>query len=359
MIAVRSLVASSGPFRLSPTTLDLESGELLVLLGPSGAGKTVLLEALLGLREVHSGTTVIEGRDVTGMPPEARHVAYMPQDVALFPHLSVRENIEFGRRVRGQCETLHEDVARLAESLDIIGLLARTSVHALSGGEAQRVALARALITHPRVLFLDESFSALDAHIRSRLLLQFRALQQELKLTAIYVTHNLGEAALVADRIAVLIDGSIVQISEAGRLFREPCDLRVALFLQLDNLHRIEPRGGTSCRIGAIDVELAKEPSMDGTTWIAFSSSDVMLVHPGDEGAGLDRNRFAGSVLAFEKRHDHSRIQVAIGVGRNFVVDCDVTARDRVLLGEGLAIGAEVQVHVPPDAIAVFPETST
>jgi ABC-type sugar transport system ATPase subunit len=358
MITVRSLVASSGPFRLRPTTLDIESGELLVLLGPSGAGKTVLLEALLGLREVHAGTIVIDGREVTTTPPEDRLVAYMPQDVALFPHLSVRENIEFGRRVRGQRDGLAADLTRLAESLGIAKLLERPSVRSLSGGEAQRVALARALVTHPRVLFLDESFSALDAHIRRRLLLQFRELQQEMKLTAIYVTHSLGEAALVADRIAVLIDGTIVQLSRPERLFREPRDLRVARFLQLDNLHRAELCDGRRCRVGGVELELASAPAVSGTPWLAFSTGDVMLVHPQDAAAALAHNRFAGSVISIEQRHNHSQIAVRIQNSDELVIACDVTLRDRLLLGDRLAIGAAVEVHVPPAAIAVFPEVS-
>ena len=188
MIAVRSLVATSGPFRLQPITLEIESGELLVLLGPSGTGKTVLSEALLGLRTVERGAVTIDGRDVTAIEPEDRLVAYMPQDVALFPHLSVRANIEFGRRVRGQLDGLAAEIADVSTALEISHLLDRTNIRSLSGGEAQRVALARALVTRPRVLFLDESFSALDAHIRRRLLLQFRQVQRTASLTAIYVT---------------------------------------------------------------------------------------------------------------------------------------------------------------------------
>lgn len=357
MISARALVASSGPFQLQPTTLEVESGELLVLLGPSGAGKTVLLEALLGLRKVHAGAIVIDGREVTRTPPEQRLVAYMPQDVALFPHLSVRDNIEFGRLVRGHPTGLSSDVAHIAASLDIESLLDRASVRSLSGGEAQRVALARALVTHPRVLFLDESFSALDAHIRRRLLLQFRALQKEMKLTAIYVTHSLGEAALVADRIAVLIDGAIVQISHPDRLFRQPRDLRVARFLQLDNLHPAQLHNGSRCRIGPLELEVATIPKIAGTAWLAFPTGDVMLVHPEDKISAC--NQFSGTVAAIEQRHNHRRIKIAIDGTDPLLIECDLTIRDRLLLGDRLAVGAPVTAHIPSEAIAVFPEIST
>ncbi|MCW5801783.1 MAG: ABC transporter ATP-binding protein [Deltaproteobacteria bacterium] len=350
---MRSLVASSGAFRLRPTSLEVASGELLVLLGPSGAGKTVLLESLLGLRTIHEGSIVIDGRDVTSMAPEERLVAYMPQDVALFPHLSVRENIDFGRRVRGQRDGLREDVARIAESLGIAALLERPSVRSLSGGEAQRVALARALVTQPRVLFLDESFSALDAHIRRRLLLQFRSLQQEMKLTTVYVTHSLVEAALVADRVAVLIDGAIAQVSTPQRMFREPRDLEVARFLQLDNIFRVSDVDGTRCRCGATELELASATPISTPAWGTVPASEVLLLHPGDEHR-FAQNHLRGRITAFEERHGHSRITVTID--DDLSLECDVTLRDRQQLGSTLAKGGVVDLHIPPGSIALLPE---
>ncbi len=367
MISVRGLVASSGPFRLRPVDLEVGAGELLVLLGPSGAGKTVLLEALLGMRPIHAGAIVIDGRAVTTTPPEQRHVAYMPQDVALFPHLSVRANIEFGRRVRGQHAGLAADVDRIVESLGIARLLARPGVRSLSGGEAQRVALARALVTRPRVLFLDESFSALDAHIRQRLLHQFRALQQELGLTAIYVTHSLGEAAAVADRIAVLIDAGLVQLSTPERLFREPRDLRVARFLQLDNLYAVGALDGAQATIGGVRLTLAAAPAVAGPAWLAASAGDLMLVHPGDPAVAT--NLLRGTIAGLDRRHGHSRARIAVdadagggggggGGDGDVVLECELTARDRLVLGDDLTAGRPVTIHVPPAAVAVFPEVT-
>lgn len=354
MIAVRSLVATSGPFRLQPITLDIASGELLVLLGPSGTGKTVLLEALLGLRPVEGGAVTIDGRDVTTTEPEDRLVAYMPQDVALFPHLSVRANIEFGRRVRGQLDGLAAEVAEVSTTLEIPHLLDRTNIRSLSGGEAQRVALARALVTRPRVLFLDESFSALDAHIRRRLLLQFRQLQQDRGLTAIYVTHNLGEATFVGDRVAVMLDGAIAQLTTPETLFREPSDLRIARFLQLDNVQAITSIEGTTAHVAGIPFELATPASTSRSSWIAISAGDVMLVSSDDR--AVASNRFAGTVTRVTQRHDHRRARIALDGSTGLELECELSARDRFLGSTSLAVGARVELHVPPSAIVVFPE---
>lgn len=352
MITVRSLVATSGPFRLQPITLEIESGELLVLLGPSGTGKTVLLEALLGLRSVEGGGVTIDGRDVTTTAPEDRLVAYMPQDVALFPHLSVRANIEFGRRVRGQLDGLAAEVADVATALEITDLLDRKNVRSLSGGEAQRVALARALVTRPRVLFLDESFSALDAHIRRRLLLQFRQVQKDRGLTAIYVTHSLGEATFVGDRVAVMFEGAIAQLTTPETLFREPSDLRIARFLQLDNVQAATSIEGTTAHVAGIAFELATACTSP-SSWIAISAGDVMLVSPEDR--GVTANRFAGTVTRVTQRHDHRRARVALD-GSELELECELSARDRFLGSTSVAVGARVELHVPPSAIVVFPE---
>ncbi|MEO9156409.1 MAG: ABC transporter ATP-binding protein [Kofleriaceae bacterium] len=350
---MRSLVATSGPFRLQPITLEIASGELVVLLGPSGTGKTVLLEALLGLRTVEGGAVTIDGRDVTATEPEDRLVAYMPQDVALFPHLSVRANIEFGRRVRGQLEGLAAEVTEVATTLEIAHLLERTNIRSLSGGEAQRVALARALVTRPRVLFLDESFSALDAHIRRRLLLQFRQVQRDRGLTAIYVTHSLGEATFVGDRVAVMLDGAIAQLTTPETLFRAPSDLRIARFLQLDNVHAATSIEGTTAHVAGLAFELAA-PARSGSSWIAISAGDVMLVSRDDR--DVVSNRFAGTITRVTQRHDHRRARIALEGSAGLELDCDLSARDRFLGSASVAVGARVELHVPSSAIVVFPE---
>jgi ABC-type sugar transport system ATPase subunit len=355
VISARSLVAQSGAFRLAPINLEVKKGELLVLLGPSGAGKTVLLEALIGLRKLCSGRIFLEGEDVTARPPEARSVAYLPQDLALFPHLSVRANMEFGRRVRGELAGLEDDLARIADSLEIAHLLSRPSVGSLSGGEAQRVALARAFLQRPRALFLDESFSALDRPIRRRLLAEFRALQKKRNLAAIYVTHDLHEAVLLGDRIAVMMEGAIVQVSSAERLFFEPRDLRVARFLALENVHRVVFRTERRCRVGSIDLDIAAPLPACGPLWLAFSPSEILLVYDGESEITKGRNRFFGTIVALEKLENRVRAKIALGEKGDPEIVCELALRDRLRLEKRLEPGTEVCVHIPPEAIVVFP----
>jgi ABC-type Fe3+/spermidine/putrescine transport system ATPase subunit len=360
VIAVRGLQASLGSFHMRSLSLEVPTGELLVLLGPSGAGKTVLLESMMGLKEVEAGLVVIDGRDVTRLPPEQRHVAYMPQDVALFPHLSIRDNILFGRRVRRTLTGADADLERLAELLHIRHLVDRKDIRSLSGGERQRIALARSLITNPRVLFLDESFSALDAHIRRQLLLQLRELQQTLGLTVVYVTHSQGEASVVGDRAAVLMAGRIVQVGRPEVLFRQPADARVARFVQLSNIVRVDAIDGTVCTVKGIRIERAAGAEGSVGSWLGVAAEDVVVLRPGEgELLGIHSNRFCARVARLDARHARTRMRVTLDEGDGLELVCELTARDRLLSSGEWSVGQPLEVHLPPAAISVFPEEAS
>jgi len=209
LIVVEDLLVEAGDFRLEVERLEVGEGEYLVVLGPSGVGKTLLLHAIAGLVMPRRGRILIGGRDATYLPPEARGVALVPQDYALFPHMTVAENIAYGLRLRGipRGEAL-ERARAIAERLGIAHLLGRKP-GTLSGGERQRVALARALVVEPRVLLLDEPLSSLDPRARiegRRLLAQ---LHERLRFTAVHVTHSLPEALALADRVAYLESGRL------------------------------------------------------------------------------------------------------------------------------------------------------
>jgi len=237
VIRAEGLTVRFGGFVLRSIDLAVAPGESFFVLGPSGAGKTLLLEALLGIRRPQAGRVLLDGRDATDLPPEARNVAYVPQDLALFPHLSVRENILFGLRARGQrVSGVEERLRHWVELLDLGRVIERKDARTLSGGERQRVALARALVTEPRVIFLDEPFSALDAALRRRLQVEFRDLQRRLGVTVVQVTHDPEEAFLMADRMAILMAGRIEQTGRPAELYNRPANLRVARFLMLQNL---------------------------------------------------------------------------------------------------------------------------
>ena len=263
MIEVTGLSIRFGQFLLQEVNLAIHSGESFFILGPSGAGKSLLMETLLGIRRPDAGKVFLDGRDITDLPPAARQVAYVPQDLALFPHLTVRENILFGLTIQGiSTEEMSERLSRMVDLLELQEIINRKNVLNLSGGEKQRVALARSLILNPKVLFMDEPFKALDVSLRRRLLAEVRHLQKSLGLTLVHVTHDPEEAFLLADRMIILMDGRIEQVGTPNELYYKPGNLRVAAFLMLQNLFQ----GQVGKKTG------------DGYQEIFLEDEDVMLL---------------------------------------------------------------------------------
>jgi ABC-type sugar transport system ATPase subunit len=209
MIAVEDLSVRAGAFALEHVSLCVPSGEYAVLMGRTGSGKTTLLEAVAGLKPVHAGRVFLVGHDVTRLKPAERGVGYLPQDLALFPTLTVRDHLAFALEIRGwERDKIERRVGELADLLGIGRLLHRRPA-GLSGGESQRVALGRALSFHPRVLLLDEPLSALDDETRQEMYALLRSVQRQTGVTALHVTHNGGEARQLADRLFVLRDGVV------------------------------------------------------------------------------------------------------------------------------------------------------
>jgi len=216
-----------GDFSLKGIDLKVGRGEYFVLLGPNGAGKSLLLELIAGIRRPDEGRIVIGGKDVTELPPERRNVGYVPQSYALFPHMTVFENIAFGLKMR---KLPLDRVEELAKALGITHLLNRKPT-TLSGGERQRVAIARALAIEPEIMLLDEPLSNVDPHTRLRLMDEMRKWHSDLGFTAIHVTHSFEEAFRLADRMGIMMDGELVQVGDVGEIFDAPANERVARFL--------------------------------------------------------------------------------------------------------------------------------
>ena len=236
MIRAEQLSFSVGDFNLSNFSLEVARGSYFVMLGPPGSGKTVFLECLCGLRRVGAGRVFIDGRDVTTLEPRARGIGYVPQDYALFPHLSVERNIGFGLQARhDKGEDISLKVGLIAEMLGISHLL-RRSVTDLSGGEKQRTALARALVMEPKVLLLDEPVCALDEETRQSVCALLHRVQREMELTVIHVSHNLEEAFSVADSAAILNQGVLQQVGSLDELLRKPDNEFVARFMRCENI---------------------------------------------------------------------------------------------------------------------------
>jgi molybdate/tungstate transport system ATP-binding protein len=236
MIQIRTLETCLGNFHLGPLDLEVESGQYFVLMGPPGAGKTILLECLCGLKRIRAGQILLDGQDVTHWEPRLRPIAYVPQDYALFPHLSVQDNIAFGLRAqRIPRDTRIRRVTEIADMLGIESLLTRGIV-GLSGGEKQRTALARALVQQPRVLLLDEPVCALDEATRRDVCTGLLRIQRQLNLTTIHVSHNLEEAFSVGDCAAILHHGRLEQGGPLTHLLRAPDNAFVAHFMRCENI---------------------------------------------------------------------------------------------------------------------------
>lgn len=241
MIQLENITVERGSFALSGIDLHVSKGEYLTLLGPSGAGKSVLLEAIMGLYGPKVGSIRLNGEQTVGIPPEQRNISYLPQDLALFPHLSVRDNILFGARARKlEMSAVQQQFDELVHLLDIASLLNRKRVRTLSGGEQQRVSLARALLTQPQILLLDEPFSALDACIKRHLQLKLRQISREFGVTVVHVTHDREEAFMLGETIAVMIDGRLQQIGAHDDLYYRPASVAVARFLLNQNIFKLQ-----------------------------------------------------------------------------------------------------------------------
>jgi thiamine transport system ATP-binding protein len=229
-------VAIEGAQIVEGISLAVELGERVALLGPSGSGKSTVLRAVAGLLAPSTGRVRLDGVDVTGVPPYRRGVGLVFQDAALFPHLDVAGNVGFGLEVAGV--PADERATRVAEALELVGLAGteRRDVTTLSGGEGQRVALARALAPRPEVLLLDEPLGALDGPLRQRLQTDLRALFEQVSLTVVHVTHDVGEAFALGDRVAILRGGRLAQVATPDELWASPADDWVARFLGMPNV---------------------------------------------------------------------------------------------------------------------------
>lgn len=226
-------------------SLCVASGEMLALLGPSGSGKSTLLKLIAGIERPDAGDILFDGQRILSMPPNQRGAVMMFQKAYLFPFLSVEDNIGFGLQVkRLSAETIRAEVKRMLALIGLPGIEKRKPGQ-LSGGEQQRVALARALVTSPRLLMLDEPLSSLDTSVRLNLQEAIRNIQRELGITTIFVTHDLGEAMAMSDRMALLLDGQVVAVDAPAVLFHRPPNIVAARFMGVSMFLRGDQVGGT------------------------------------------------------------------------------------------------------------------
>jgi molybdate/tungstate transport system ATP-binding protein len=238
MLKIKDLFLKKGKFKLNILSLDIDKNEYFVLLGKTGSGKTLLLESIAGFQKIE-GEILFEGKDITNLPPNKRNFGFLYQDFALFPHLNVEQNIRFSEKYHKKNNTLFKD---LINFLQIEKILKRDIKH-LSGGEKQRVALARAIYSQPKLLLLDEPLSAVDPTMRNEIMKNLKELPLRYDLSVIHVTHNFREASYLADRLGIILKGTLLQTGDVKSVLKNPNSIEVAKFLGFKNLFDISLLG--------------------------------------------------------------------------------------------------------------------
>lgn len=279
MIRIRSLYRNWKQFSLSDINLEVGEGEYFVILGPTGSGKTLLLELIAGFFSPEKGEVFINGRDVTGLPPEERGLGFVYQDYSLFPHLTVKKNIEFGLRIRKMPkEKVQEQSFEIMDLLGISHLMDRYP-GTLSGGEQQKTAIARALILKPRLLLLDEPLSALDARTKATMQEELREIHRNSNITIIHVTHDQTEAMMLAERIGVMMDGRIVQTGTVREIFNKPKNREIADFVGVENVLDGVVTGSEDgvAIIDVSDFELSSVSDETGKVHVFIRPEDIVL----------------------------------------------------------------------------------
>ncbi|MEM9708030.1 MAG: ABC transporter ATP-binding protein [Pseudomonadota bacterium] len=287
-VTVENLTKIYGATRaLDDVSLDFADGEFFGLLGPSGSGKTTLLRAIAGFIAPESGRIRIGGVSVERLPVERRDIGMMFQSYALFPNMSVADNVGFGLRVRKVGRA--EEARRIGEALELVQLenLGQRRPHELSGGQRQRVALARAFVTNPRVLLLDEPLSALDKSLRLDMQIELKRIQREIGITTIFVTHDQDEALTLSDRIGILRDGALVQAGPPREVYGRPGSVFVASFLGEANIFDAEIEAGKLRLPGGGFARLP--PGSEGAAAFALRPESIEIgPAPGPEADGFE-----------------------------------------------------------------------
>ncbi|CAN5884634.1 ABC transporter ATP-binding protein [soil metagenome] len=274
-------------------SMSIPQGEFVCFLGPSGCGKTTLMRMIAGLESPGEGAIVLNGRDITRQPANVRKFGMVFQSLALFPHLSVGENVAFSLRLQGRDARQRKE--RVDELLTLVRLpgMERRAVSQLSGGQRQRVAIARALAQEPPIFLLDEPFSALDAKLREEMQIELRLLQKRLQITTILVTHDQREAMSMADSIAVMGDGKIQQYGSPLSIYRAPSNKFVANFIGLSNLLPVEVLDHETVRFGANILKVAPmtQPAVASQATLSIRPEDIQLTAANGEGGNTVSGR--------------------------------------------------------------------
>lgn len=346
MLEIRNLSITLGEFKLVDVSLQVREGEYFVVLGPTGAGKTVLVECIAGIHKPPKGEIYLDGERIDHLKPEERGIGYVPQDYALFPHMTVKDNIAFGLRIRKAPPShIEETVERLVNLLRIKHLLNRHP-ETLSGGEKQRVALARALAINPRLMLLDEPLSALDEQTREELCRELKRIHKETGMMMIHISHNLEETFSLADRICILNEGKVMAVGEPDELLNHPPNYFVASFLRTGNIFKgraVWENGNLKFKNEL--MELILNEGEEGEVYATIRPEAVRLHSNGS----FPNNNLKGRISGIMDQGHFYKIMVDIG-GQEVVSLITRPAMRK----SGFKEGQEIYVYLDPSAIHTF-----
>jgi len=363
MIELNSVNASVGTFSLTNVSFKIPSGSCHVIVGPTGSGKTFLLETVIGIRKLTSGNILFNGQDVADLTPNDRHVAYVPQDTCLFPNMTVSQNIRFGlemRRTVVKNDQLFID--HLIDFLHIGDLLERYPRN-LSGGEKQRVALARALATKPALLILDEPFSAIDHSLREEIRRMLKQLLDEFKTTTLIVTHDLDEAYFLGDLISIILNGQLIQSGPREKVYYYPNSLAAAEFLGIKNLFtgQVESISQDQITISAegfeqslaIPCRCASKKMVPGQTVRFGIRSEAVYINRLPKSSDSGQINFAALIRKIFVRGRMHTIIAELATPRKMSVEIDI--HDIAVQKMNLCEGANIQISIDAKHIFLIP----
>lgn len=346
MIKLHNISKKMGDFFLDNISLDILDNEYFVLLGPTGAGKTVVLEIISGMYKPDNGDVWINNQNVTKAVPEARHIGFVYQDYMLFPNLDVKDNIIFPLTIRKDpISVINEKLLRMTDLLNISGILKRHP-STLSGGEQQRVALARALINEPEVLLLDEPLSALDPRSKEVFQQELKIIHQETKTTTIHITHDFNEAFLLADRIGIMQQGKLMEVGNAEEIFKRPKSSFVAEFLGMENIYHgevVDDKSGSNIVIGRVKINGLT--NLKGKVNVAIRPEDIIITK--DNFPSSARNTLHGKIKRIIPQGVMVKLNLDVGMPLSVVLTKKSMDKLGLELGdEATAIFKSTAVHI-------------
>ncbi|MHC1626514.1 MAG: ABC transporter ATP-binding protein [Methanoculleaceae archaeon] len=345
-----------GTFSLKDVSLRINRGDYYFIIGPSGAGKTVLIEAIAGLHRPEQGRILLRGKDITATPPERRGIGLVYQDYSLFPNMTVADNVAYGLRVRGiRKDGARREVEDLLQRFGINHLAGRYPGR-LSGGEQQRVALARALAVKPDILLLDEPLSALDPVTQESVIHDLRQLHREEGLTIVQVSHSRRIARLLATRLAVIIDGRLIEEGEADVVLNSPRSRDVASFIGIENILDgiVTANRGGHARVdaGGQVFEALTDAAVGEAVTLCIRADDIVVSVKGEGRRSSARNTITGSVVSVLENGPVAEVRVDCGV------ELIAVLTRRSVLDLGLAPGTAVTLSIKATAVHVIRSSS-